>query len=90
MKSTVVRDVLRWLSFVWASTLRLRKAVKAVAVCGFSDRAEVRRIQSILATAEREDILRMRMDGLPWIGSGLDSLSRRPRAVANTRKMFRF
>ena len=57
---------------MWASTLRLRKEVRAEVVWGFRDRAEVRRVQSILATAEREDILRMKSDGLPRIGNELD------------------
>ena len=51
-----MRAVRRALSLVWASTLRLRKEVRADVVWGVRDRADVSFVQSILATAEREDI----------------------------------
>ena len=54
-----MREVRRALSFVWASTLRLRKAVREEVVWGVRLRAEVSLIQSILATALRVDIWEM-------------------------------
>lgn len=44
---------MRALRLVWASTFRFRNEVRADVVSGVRERADVRRVQSILATAER-------------------------------------